>query len=89
MIKLTKKPLNFLMESLQFLIPGKVWGILQGVVWMPVLPFTCYSYWFSCYFDQRGKLMKALVAHEQIERFFVTSNTSKHFDQTQQSSSVD
>jgi hypothetical protein len=25
-----------------------------------VLPFTCYSYWFSCYFDQRGKLMKAL-----------------------------
>jgi hypothetical protein len=24
-----------------------------------VLPFTCY-YWFSCYFDQRGKLMKAL-----------------------------
>jgi hypothetical protein len=28
MIKLTKKPLNFLMQSLQFLIPGKVWGIL-------------------------------------------------------------
>jgi hypothetical protein len=24
-----------------------------------ILPFTCYSYWFSCYFDQRGKLMKA------------------------------
>jgi hypothetical protein len=20
-----------------------------------VLPFTSYSYWFSCYFDQRGK----------------------------------
>jgi hypothetical protein len=28
MIKLTKKPLNFLMQSLQFLIPGKAWGIL-------------------------------------------------------------
>jgi hypothetical protein len=27
---------------------------------LDVLPFTCYSYWFSCYFDQRGKLMKAL-----------------------------
>jgi hypothetical protein len=26
-----------------------------------VLPFTCYSYWFSWYFDQRGKLMKALL----------------------------
>jgi hypothetical protein len=25
-----------------------------------ILPFTCYSYWFSCYFDHRGKLMKAL-----------------------------
>jgi hypothetical protein len=28
-----------------------------------ILPFTCFSYmsyWFSCYFDQRGKLMKAL-----------------------------
>jgi hypothetical protein len=35
MIKLTKKPLNFLMQSLQFLIPGKVWGILSGMVWMP------------------------------------------------------
>jgi hypothetical protein len=21
---------------------------------------TCYSYWFSCYFDQSGKLMKAM-----------------------------
>jgi hypothetical protein len=27
-----------------------------------VLPFTCYSHWFSCYFEQRGKLMKALPA---------------------------
>jgi hypothetical protein len=44
------------MQSLQFLIPGKVWGILDAV-----LPFTCYSYRFSCYFDQRGKLMKALT----------------------------
>jgi hypothetical protein len=26
-----------------------------------ILPFTCYSYWFSCYFDLRGKLMKALA----------------------------
>jgi hypothetical protein len=30
-----KKPMNFLMQSLQFLIPGNVWGILYGVVWMP------------------------------------------------------
>jgi hypothetical protein len=27
MIKFKKKPLNFLMQPLQFLIPGKVWGI--------------------------------------------------------------
>jgi hypothetical protein len=49
------------MQSLQFLIPGKVWGIWRGLD--AILPFTCYSYWFSCYFDQRGKLMKALVEH--------------------------
>jgi hypothetical protein len=46
------------MQSLQFLIPGKVWGIGRGLD--AVLPFACYSYSFSCYFDQRGKLMKAL-----------------------------
>jgi hypothetical protein len=32
MIKLTKKPLNFLMKSLQFLIPGKVLGV-YCLVW--------------------------------------------------------
>jgi hypothetical protein len=49
------------MQSLQFLIPGKVLGILFiGRGLDAVLPFTCYSYWFSCYFDQKGKLMKAL-----------------------------
>jgi hypothetical protein len=47
------------MQSLQFLIPGKVWGIGHDLD--AVLPFTCYSYWFSCYFDHRGKLMKALI----------------------------
>jgi hypothetical protein len=45
---------------LKKIIPGKVWGILYRGSWMPSLPFTCYSYWFSCYFDQRGNLMKAL-----------------------------
>jgi hypothetical protein len=39
------------------LIPGKVWGIGRGLD--AVLPFTCYFYWFSCYFNQRVKLMKA------------------------------
>jgi hypothetical protein len=34
MITLTKKPLNYLMQLLQFLIPGKD-TIGQGVVWMP------------------------------------------------------
>jgi hypothetical protein len=46
------------MQSLQFLILGKVSGIERGLD--AVLPFTCYSYWFSGYFDQRGKSMKAL-----------------------------
>jgi hypothetical protein len=50
MTKLKKKPMNFLMQSLQFLIT-----IGRGLD--AVLPFTCYSYWFSCYFDQRAKLM--------------------------------
>jgi hypothetical protein len=39
-------------------IPGKVWGIGRDLD--AVLPFTCYSYWFSCYFDQREKIMQAL-----------------------------
>jgi hypothetical protein len=42
----------------KLLLPGKVWGIGHGLD--AVLPFTYYSYWFSCYFDQRGILMKAL-----------------------------
>jgi hypothetical protein len=50
-------------------LPKKTIELLDAVTSVPyskkgldaVLPFACYSsYWFSCYFDQRGKLMKAL-----------------------------
>jgi hypothetical protein len=57
-----KKHNFFSFTSLQLIIPGKLWGIGRGLD--VVLPFTCYSYWFSCYFDQRGKLMKALTCNQ-------------------------
>jgi hypothetical protein len=47
------------MQLLQFLIPGR-FAVYNRRGLDAVLPFTCYSYWFSCYFDQRGKLIKAL-----------------------------
>jgi hypothetical protein len=43
------------MQSLQFLIP-----VGRGLD--AILPFTCYSDWFSCYFDERGTLIKALTS---------------------------
>jgi hypothetical protein len=54
MIKLTKKATELLdaVTSVPYSRKGR-----RGLD--AVLPFTCYSYWF-CYFDQRGKLMKAL-----------------------------
>jgi hypothetical protein len=53
MIKLIKKAI---------VIEGLGYTIGRGLD--TVLPFTCYSYWFSCYFDQRGKLMKALFVKD-------------------------
>jgi hypothetical protein len=49
MIKLTKKATE-LLDAVTSVI---------GHGLDAVLPFTCYT-WFSCYFDHRGKLMKAL-----------------------------
>jgi hypothetical protein len=57
MIKLTKKAIE-LLDSVPYSKKGLEYTIGRGLD--AVLPFTCYSYWFSCYFDQRGKLMKAL-----------------------------
>jgi hypothetical protein len=60
MIKLTKKAIELLdaVTSVPYSRKGLWYTIGRGLD--AVLPFTCYSYWFSCYFDQRGKLMKAL-----------------------------
>jgi hypothetical protein len=46
-------------------VPYSRKGLGKGRGLDAVLPFTCYSYWFSCYFDHRGKLMKACIPDEQ------------------------
>jgi hypothetical protein len=55
MIKLTKKAIELLdaVTSVPYSRKGLVYTIGCGLD--AVFPFTCYSYWFSCYFDQRGK----------------------------------
>jgi hypothetical protein len=60
MIKLIKKAIELLdsVTSVPYSRKGLGYTIGRGLD--AVLPFTCYSYWFSCYFDRRGKLMKAL-----------------------------
>jgi hypothetical protein len=53
MIKLTKKAIELLdvVTSVPYSRKGLEYTIGRGLD--AVLPFTCYSYWFSCYFDQR------------------------------------
>jgi hypothetical protein len=60
MIKLTKKAIELLYAVTSVPYSRNGLGHTLGRGLDAVLPFTCYSYWFSCYFDQRGKLMKAL-----------------------------
>jgi hypothetical protein len=60
MIKSTKKAIELLDAVTSVPYSRKGLGYTIGRCLDAVLPFTCYSYWFSCYFDQRGKLMKAL-----------------------------
>jgi hypothetical protein len=52
MIKLTKKAIELLdaVSSVPYSRNGLGYTIGRGLD--AVLPFTCYSYWFSCYFDQ-------------------------------------
>jgi hypothetical protein len=59
MMKLTKKAIELLdaVTSVPYSRKG-LGSIGRGLD--AALSFTCYSYWLSCYFDQRGKLMKAL-----------------------------
>jgi hypothetical protein len=59
MIKLTKKAIE-LLDAVTVPYSRKGLGYTIGRGPDAFLPFTCYSYWFSCYFDQRGKLMKTL-----------------------------
>jgi hypothetical protein len=61
MIILTKKAIELLdaVTSVPYSRKGLGYTIERGLD--AVLPFTCYSDWFSCYFDQRAReLMKAL-----------------------------
>jgi hypothetical protein len=60
MIKLTKKAIELLDAVTSVAYSRKGLGYTIGRGMDTVLPVSCYSYWFSCSFDQRGKLMKAL-----------------------------
>jgi hypothetical protein len=62
-IKLKKKAIEHLDAVTSVPYSRKGLGCTIGRRLDTVLPFTCYSYWFSRYFDQRGKLMKALGAY--------------------------
>jgi hypothetical protein len=53
MINLTKKAIELLDAVTSVPYSKKGWGYTIGRGLDAVLPFTCYSYWFSCYFDQR------------------------------------
>jgi hypothetical protein len=61
MIILTKKAIELLDAVTSVPYSRKGLGYTIGRDLDAVLPFTCYSYWFSSYFDQRGELMKALL----------------------------
>jgi hypothetical protein len=65
-IKLAKKAIALLdaVTSVPYSRKGLGYTIGRGLD--AVLLFTCYSYWFSCYFDQRGKLMKALIGQKRL-----------------------
>jgi hypothetical protein len=66
MIKLTKKAIELLDVITSVPYSRKRLGYTMGRGLDAVLPFTCYSNWFSSYFDQRGKLMKALITTVNI-----------------------
>jgi hypothetical protein len=53
MIKLTKKAIELLEAVTSVLYSRKGLGHTIGRGLDAVLLFTCYSNWFSCYFDQR------------------------------------
>jgi hypothetical protein len=55
MIKLTKKAIELFDANASVPYSRKGLGYTIGRGLDAVLPFTCYSYWFSCYFDQIGK----------------------------------
>jgi hypothetical protein len=60
---LPKKAIELLDAVISLPYSRKGLGYTIGRGLDAILPFTCYySYWFSCYFDQRGKLMKALCS---------------------------
>jgi hypothetical protein len=67
MIKLTKKAIQLRDAVTSVPLSRKGLGYTIGRGLDAVLPFTCYSDWFSCYFDQRGKLMKALRGPIKIQ----------------------
>jgi hypothetical protein len=74
MIKLTKKAIELLdaITSVPYSRKGLGYTIGRGLD--AVLPFTCYSYWFTGYFDQRGKLMNALNSFSADTRYLNIHN---------------
>jgi hypothetical protein len=70
MIKLTKKAIELLDAVTSVPYSRKGLGYTIGGGLDAILPFTCCSYWFSCYCDQRGKLMKALQVFNSKRKDF-------------------
>jgi hypothetical protein len=66
MIKLTKKAIELLDAVTSDPYSRKGLGYTIGRGLDADLPFFCYSDWFSCYFDQKGKLMKALKYNKAV-----------------------
>jgi hypothetical protein len=59
--QINKKAIELLDADTSVPYSRKGLGYTIGCGLDAVLLFTCYSYWFSCYLDHRGKLMKALA----------------------------
>jgi hypothetical protein len=68
MIKLTKKAIELLDAVTS--VPYSRNGLGYTIGFSAVLPFTCYSYWFSWYFDQRGKTCKSTWILESLLNAF-------------------
>jgi hypothetical protein len=69
MIKLTKKAIELLDAVTSVLFSRKGLGYTIGRGLDSVLPFTCYSNWFSCYFDSEQNSTTDLSRRHHLYSF--------------------